>query len=222
MGDFYWRGKKCIILLESVRYYLQKKPAHCYLTDILFIMESIVMEVVSIVGMAGAGKSEVARLFEKGGFTIIRFGDITDEEIKKRGLELNEKNERYIRESLRKEHGMSAYAKLNLIKIDEMSKYSNVAVDGLYSWEEYTLLKTYYGDSFSVVAVWTSPKIRYARLSARTDRGLLGEEAARRDIAEIENINKGGPIAMADFTIINESSLENLRKEVKRIISRLR
>jgi len=27
---------------------------------------------------------------------------------------------------------------------------------------------------------------------------------------------------MADFTVINESSLENLRKEVRRVISRLR
>jgi dephospho-CoA kinase len=48
------------------------------------------------------------------------------------------------------------------------------------------------------------------------------EEAASRDRAEVENINKGGPIAMADFTIINESSLENLRQEAKRIISELR
>ena len=43
------------------------------------------MKVVSIVGMAGSGKSEVARVFEKSGFIKIRFGDITDEEIKKRG-----------------------------------------------------------------------------------------------------------------------------------------
>jgi len=34
------------------------------------------MKVVSIVGMAGAGKSEVARLFTKNNFTKIRFGDI--------------------------------------------------------------------------------------------------------------------------------------------------
>ncbi|GAI12648.1 unnamed protein product, partial [marine sediment metagenome] len=33
---------------------------------------------------------------------------------------------------------------------------------------------------------------------------------------------KGGPIAIADFTIINESSLENLRKEVGKVISKLR
>ena len=177
------------------------------------------MKVVSIVGMAGAGKSEVARLFERNGFVRIRFGDITDEEIKKRGLELNEQNERYIRELLRKEHGMSAYAKLNLVKIDEASKCSSVVIDGLYSWEEYTWLKDYYEKDFYVVAIWASPKTRYARLTNRLTRRLTLEEAASRDRAEIENTNKGGPIAMADFTIINESSLKNLRREAEKIIS---
>ena len=186
-------------------------------------MESIkVMKVVSIVGMAGAGKSEVARLFEESGFIRIRFGDITDEEIKKRGLELNETNERYIREFLREGYGMAAYAKLNLPRIDEVSKYSDVVVDGLYSWEEYVFLKTYYGEGFYVVAVWASPKTRHERLMRRPERPLTLEEAISRDEEEIENTNKGGPIAMADFTIINESSLENLRKEARRIISRLR
>ena len=56
----------------------------------------------------------------------------------------------------------------------------------------------------------------------RPERPLTLEEAISRDKEEIENTNKGGPIAMADFTIINESSLENLRKEARRIISGLR
>ncbi len=180
------------------------------------------MKVVSIVGMTGTGKSEVAKVFENSGFTRIRFGDVTDEEIKKRGLEPNEENERYIRELLRKEHGMAAYAKLNLPRIDEVSKYSDVVIDGLYSWEEYAFLKTYYGEDFYVVAVWSSPRTRYARLSSRLNRRLKLEEAISRDRAEIENINKGGPIAMADFTIINESSLERLKREAERITSRLR
>ena len=180
------------------------------------------MKIVSIVGMAGSGKSEVARVFESNGFTRIRFGDLTDQEIERQGLELNEDNERYVRELLRKKHGMSTYAKLNLPRIDEASKYSNIVIDGLYSWEEYALLKTYYGEGFCVVAVWASPKTRYARLANRKSRSLTETEAASRDAAEIENANKGGPIAMAAFTIINESSLENLRKEVRRIISILR
>ena len=180
------------------------------------------MKVVAIVGMAGAGKSEVARVFEEQGFKKVRFGDITDEELKDRGLETNEENERCIREQLRKKHGMAAYAKLNLPRIDSSLKSSNVVVDGLYSWEEYILLKEYYGGQFTTVAVWASPATRHGRLAHRAKRPLTLEEAANRDKSEIENSNKGGPIAMADFTITNETSLENLRKETERILSILK
>ena len=180
------------------------------------------MKVVSVVGMPGSGKSEVARVFEDNGYTRIRFGDLTDDEMGRRGLEPGEASERRVRELLRQEHGMEAYAKLNLIKIDEASKYSDVVIDGLYSWEEYTLLKTYYGDNFCVIAVWSSPKTRYSRLVGRSIRQLTGEEAASRDRAEIENVNKGGPIAMADITLINESSVEELRKETRKVIARLK
>ncbi|MFC2031824.1 AAA family ATPase [Chloroflexota bacterium] len=180
------------------------------------------MKVVSVVGMAGSGKSEVSRVFEGNGFVKVRFGDVTDEEVRKRGLELNEQNERYVRELLRREHGMQAYAILNRPRIDSALEHSDVVIDGLYSWEEYLFLKSCYGEDFYTVAVWSSPGTRYTRLSARSNRGLTLEEAASRDKAEIENINKGGPIVMADFTIINESSVENLNKEVERIISKLR
>jgi len=180
------------------------------------------MKVVSIVGMPGSGKSEVSRVFEEKGFIRVRFGDLTDEEVARGGLKLNEENERRIRELLRKEHGMAAYAKLNLPRIDSALKNSNVVIDGLYSWEEYNFLKSHYGDNFSVIAVWASPKTRYSRLAGRANRRLTREEAASRDKAEIENVNKGGPIAMADFTVINESSLDTLRKETERIILQLR
>jgi dephospho-CoA kinase len=180
------------------------------------------MRVVSIVGMAGSGKSEVARLFRENGFITVRFGDVTDEEVRERGLELNEDNERRIRELLRKEHGMAAYARLNLPRIDSARENADVVVDGLYSWEEYAFLKDYYGEDFIVVAVWASPETRYGRLSRRKTRPLSMAESASRDRAEIENLSKGGPIAMADFTIKNESSLSALRQEVERIISGLK
>jgi dephospho-CoA kinase len=179
------------------------------------------MKVVSIVGMAGSGKSEVARIFERNDFKKVRFGDVTDEEIKKRELELNEENERYVRQQLRKEYGMAAYAELNLPRIDAWLGSSDVVVDGLYSWEEYTLLKSRYNDDFHVVAVWASPKTRYNRLGKRQTRPLTMKEAAGRDVAELESTNKGGPIAMADFTIINEASLEDLGRETKKVISLL-
>lgn len=176
---------------------------------------------VSIVGMAGAGKSEVSRVFEQNGYTRIRFGEVTDEEIKKRGLEPNEDNERLVRELLRGE-GRDAYARLNQPRIEQALANSNVVIDGLYSWEEYTYLKERYGENLYLVAVWSSPQTRYERLAKRSNRPLTVEEAASRDKTEIENIAKGGPIAMADFTIVNESSREDLIKEAEKIVSLLK
>jgi dephospho-CoA kinase len=180
------------------------------------------MKVVSIVGMTGAGKSEVSRVFEQNGFTRIRFGDVTDEEMRRRDLKPNEENERLVRELLRREQGPAAYAELNQPRIEQALKSSDVVIDGLYSWEEYIYLKACYGEGLYLVAVWSSPKTRYARLASRSSRRLTLEGATSRDRAEIENIAKGGPIAMADFTIINESSLEDLRQEAARIVSVLK
>jgi dephospho-CoA kinase len=179
------------------------------------------MKIVAMVGMAGSGKSEAAKMLADNGFTRIRFGDITDEEVKKRGLSLSEANERLVREQLRKELGMAAYAILNQPRIDSARQQSHVVIDGLYSWEEYLYLKDRYADDFAVVAVSSSPKTRYARLLGRNHRGLTAAEAASRDRAEIENLNKGGPIAMADFTLINESTLSRMREEIEKVIAYL-
>jgi dephospho-CoA kinase len=179
-------------------------------------------KVVAIVGMAGSGKSEVSRILENHGFFRVRFGDITDEEMQKRSLERCEASERYCRELLRREHGMAAYAILNQPRIDAALKTSEVVADGLYSWEEYLSFRSYYHNQFYVVAVYSSPQTRYARLFNRSHRPLNLSESASRDKSEIENLKKGGPIAMADFTLVNESTLDDLRQQTETVLSRLR
>jgi len=179
-------------------------------------------KVVAVVGMAGAGKSQAARYFREKGYAVVRFGDITDAAVRAAGLPLNEASERPVREKLRKEHGMAAYAELSLPRIEAARKKGNVVVDGLYSWEEYRFLKDRYGDDFIVLAVWASPRTRYARLGARKVRPLTPQEAANRDYAEIENLNKGGPIAVADYTVANEASLKEMQAQVERIIKKLK
>ena len=179
------------------------------------------MKIIAVVGMPGSGKSEAVKVFEENGFSRIRFGDITDEELKKRGLPVNEANEKTIREALRRELGMAAYAILNKPKIDKLAKISRVVLDGLYSWEEYLALKASYNKELALLAVYASPATRYFRLKSRLIRPLTAEEAAARDKAEIENLNKGGPIAMADYTVVNDSSIGELRKQTQRIINEL-
>jgi dephospho-CoA kinase len=177
--------------------------------------------VIAIVGMAGSGKTEVARVFENHGYARVRFGDITDAEMKKRNLAAGEASERFCREILRQELGMAAYAILNQPRIDAALQTSNVVADGLYSWEEYLSFKEYYSDRFKVVGVNASPTVRYARLATRNLRPLNSTEAASRDRAEIENLNKGGPIVMADYIIVNEADLRNLQSQAESILARL-
>jgi len=178
-------------------------------------------KVVAIVGMAGAGKSEAAQVFVDAGFIRVRFGDATDEEMKKRSMVRNEVNERQIRELLRKEMGMAAYAILNRPRIDAALEKSDVVADGLYSWEEYLDFKKYYGNRFYVVAICSPPQVRYARLAIRPERPLTKEEGASRDKSEIENLNKGGPIAMADFVIVNEHNLDHLLLQTHMVIAKI-
>jgi len=84
------------------------------------------MKLIAIVGMPGSGKTEAAKFLESLGFTRIRFGDLTDKEVEKRDLELNEENEKLVREDLRKQYGMNAYAKLNENRIDKALKKGDV------------------------------------------------------------------------------------------------
>jgi dephospho-CoA kinase len=187
-------------------------------------------KIVCITGLTGAGKSVVSDFFVKNGFNYVRFGQLTMDELKKRNLEVNEANERMIREDLRKTHGMAAYAILNLPKFDELIKIGNVIADGLYSFEEYKILKEHFGDKLAVIAVYASPKLRYERLVNRKmdgdsnvrNRPLTSEEAKSRDISEIENLNKGGTIAMADFTILNNKDITFLNQQIEEIYDQVK
>lgn len=168
-------------------------------------------KIIALVGLCGSGKSEVARYFNDLGYETVYFGKLTIEEIQKRGLEVNEANEKKVREELRSNHGMGAYAKLSLPKIEKLlTDKKKVLIDGLYSFTEYKILLEKYADQLIVLCIYTTKKIRYERLTTREVRALTKEQAMSRDFAEIENIEKGGPIAMADYTVINDGDKKDL------------
>ncbi len=172
----------------------------------------------AVVGLTGAGKSEACDILEKQNFFKIRFGDATMDVLQQKGMPVNEENERYVREDLRRQHGMAAYAILNVGKIrSALNNGKDVVIDGLYSWEEYKVLKKEFPE-LRVLSVHASPAIRYQRLAVRKERPLNEDEARSRDFSEIENIQKAGPISMADCTIVNEGSIDELRRNVKRFL----
>lgn len=174
------------------------------------------LTLIAIVGMPGAGKSVAADFFRKKGIPVLRFGDQTDIGLKELGMPLTEKNERWYREKLRADLGMAAMAiKIEPRILKAAEKSNRIVLDGLYSWEEYVYLKRKF-PQIRLLCIYAPPQIRYERLRKRPVRPLTIEEARSRDIAEIENLHKGGPIAIADFLIVNASTEESFTAELER------
>jgi dephospho-CoA kinase len=179
-------------------------------------------KIIAILGLPGSGKSEVIKyLIKKHGWPKVYFGDVTFDELKKRGLEINEKNERTVREDIRKKSGFSYYPKQVIKKINEIKNAKVVLVESLYAWQEFLILKNKFKNDLVTIAVYAKPEVRYDRLGKRKKRPLSRKEAQSRDYAQIENLFQGGPISMADYTIINESSRKELNKQLDKIIKNI-
>lgn len=176
--------------------------------------------ILALVGMPGAGKSSIVDYLKEAGYPSVYFGGITLKEIKKRGLDVTEENEKKVREELRELHGKEAYAKLISEEIDNLHAAGQhyIIADGLYSWSEYKFFKHKYGDNAVIVAIATPRKLRHERLAKRPERPLSEAEVSAREYAEIENIEKGGPIANADYTVLNTKDVLSLINQVETIL----
>lgn len=174
-------------------------------------------KVIAVVGMCGAGKSVICEYLEKKDFHKIYFGGITYKLMENEGIKRTPDSERIFRETLRQKYGRECYAKLIYPEIEENEdKY--IVLDGLYSWYEYKYLKNKLKDNLVVMAIVCDKELRYERISKRKDRPFTKKEAKERDISEIENIYKGGPIAYADYYILNNSTFENVYESIDRIL----
>lgn len=178
-------------------------------------------KIIAIVGMCGSGKSIAADILVEKGFQKVYFGGVTMDKLKEKNLEITPENEKEMREKLREDLGMAAFAKILLPKIQELARDNDVVLDGLYSWDEYQFLEKELGKAMKTIAIVTDKKLRYKRLSEREIRPLTKSEAKSRDIAEIDNIAKAPPIAYADYFILNNSSLEDYRKRLEEILKEI-
>ncbi len=179
--------------------------------------------IVALVGMPGAGKSSCVDYLTDKGYPSVYFGGITLKEVKKRGLEINPTNERLVREELRELHGKDAYAKLIADEINVLAESNRhkIVVDGLYSWSEYKYFKNLYGKNAVIIAIVADRDLRHSRLASRPERPLTEEEVSAREYAEIENIEKGGPIANADYTLVNNESAESLFSQLDETLRKI-
>lgn len=178
--------------------------------------------IIAVVGLTGSGKDEATARFAEHGFTRFGYNDAIYEELDRLGLEQNEQNERKVREGLRKEFGMGIAAERIMPRVEvAVNRGENAVIVSLYSWSEYKITKERFGDQFKVLTIYAPPHLRYERLAKRSVRPLDPGVARSRDYAEIENIEKAGPIAMADWTIQNLGTKEEFLAEVDALVDRI-
>lgn len=175
-------------------------------------------KLIAVVGMCGSGKSIATDILEKKGWTKIYFGGVTYKKMAEEGIKRTPDSERIFREKLREKYGPECYAKLLLPDIEEALEKGNVVLDGLYSWYEYKFLIDKFKDRLKLVCIVTDKNIRYDRISKRPERPFDREKAIERDLSEIENLYKGGPIAYADYYIFNNGSLDEYEKRLEEVL----
>lgn len=176
------------------------------------------VQIIAFVGMPGAGKSSAVDYVTAKGFPKVYFGGVVLQALKEAQLDLTPANEKMMREKLRAEEGPDVIVKRIAQQIHDLigAGQKRIIADGLYSWTEYRYLKREFPGEMNVVAILAPRHLRHRRLNQRPVRPLQSDEALERDWAEIENLEKGGPIAIADHYVINDGNIEQLHEQVDR------
>lgn len=170
--------------------------------------------------MPGAGKGVFQRAVQKLNYPFVIMGDEVREEVKRRNLKPTSENMGKTMLNLRETEGPATIAK-RCIPTFENQNHKIVFVDGIRSLVEVQEFKKHFPD-FMLLAIHASPKTRYKRLfrRRRSDDPTDWETFIERDIREL-GIGMGSVIAVADYMIVNEGSIMQLKQKTLRFLNRM-
>lgn len=173
-------------------------------------------KIIALVGLAGSGKSSAVEYLTKKGFPKIYFGGVIYKAMEEAGIEPTWDNQQKFREEIRQREGKDFVIKRVIKNIRDLinAGQNKIVLDGLYTWSEYKILKHEFPGQVVVIAIVTPKHLRYQRMTKRPERPMQPREVDQRDWSEIENLEKGGPIAIADYFIINDSDLIQLHQKI--------
>ena len=181
------------------------------------------VKILAIVGMSGSGKSVAVDHLIKKGYPKVYFGGMILNEMERRGIEITPDNEKDFREMIRETEGKDWVVKQVIKEIKDLisAGQKRIILDGVYSWTEYKILKKEFPKNLTFVAIMTNKAIRYERVAKRSVRPLDGEAIRKRDVAEIENLEKGGPIVASDYFVLNNGTIAELEAKLDDILKEI-
>ena len=180
------------------------------------------VKILAVVGMSGSGKSVVVDYLTDRGMPRVYFGGMIYKEMDRRGIERTEdgESEKHFREMIRETEGKDWVVRQVVDEAWDLIEagQKRIVLDGVYSWTEYKVLKKEFPGVLEFVAVVVDKDIRHKRVGRRAERPFNREEIQERDRSEVENLEKGGPIAMADYYVLNNGTVEDLHRRVTGIL----
>jgi len=178
-------------------------------------------KIIAIVGMSGAGKSAATDYLTAKSYPKVNFVSVILDALKEANLEPTLENEKMMREKLRREEGNDVVVERVVEQIDRLIEAGQrrIILDGMGAWLAYKVLKHEFPGELTTIAVTAPRHVRHRRLVTRPIRPLTTQEADERDYDEIENLNKGGVIAIADYYIPNEGSVDDLHRQLEGILA---
>lgn len=181
------------------------------------------VKMIAFVGLAGSGKSAATNYLREKGIPGVYLGGIIYKAMEEAGIEITPDSQTEFREKIREKEGKDFVIVRALKQINDLinSGQKRIIIDGLYSWTEYQLLKKSYPGEVTLIAMVPPKKSRHKRLMNRSDRPFTQDEANQRDWSEIENLEKGGPIAIADYFIINDGPEEETHGKIDVILNKI-
>ena len=186
-------------------------------------MENI--KILAIVGMSGSGKSVAVDYLTEKGYPKVYFGGMIYKEMEKRGIERTEdgESEKKFREEIREKEGKDWVVKQAIAETKDLigAGQKRIILDGVYSWTEYKTLKHEFPKALTFIAIVVDKKLRYARVADRPGRAFDAAAIRERDRSEIENLEKGGPIAAADYYILNNGTVPELHERLNQILKEI-
>ena len=173
------------------------------------------VKIIALVGLAGSGKSTATTYLKEKGYPSVYFGGVIIKALTDQNLEITPENEKKRRTKLREDFGKDVVVNKIVEQIQNLIKsgQKRIIADGLYTWTEYKILKKHFPTELKVIALVPPKNLRHKRISSRPERAMSLAEINDRDFNEIETLEKGGPIAIADYFIVNKGS--NLRTRLK-------
>jgi dephospho-CoA kinase len=182
------------------------------------------MIVVGIVGTLCSGKEATKRiLMERYTAYHVTLSDVIRAELeKKKGL-FNRVTLQDMGNEMRKKYGSEILAKLAISYLPRDKQM--IIVDGIRNPGEIGYLKKNFGNKFVLLAVDAPQEVRWQRMQRRsktTDLKNFEEflDADKRDLGEGEPVwgqQVKACMEQADFTVMNDGSLEDLKIKINEI-----